>query len=378
MATIVYSMSGEGRGHATRVQTVVEMLLPQHRFILLAARDAYHHLYERYEHHPLVSVRRLPGLFFAYRGSRVDYAKSVTCALPYLYRLSSLVRYVRKMLERDKPVLAITDFEPLLPRAAMQLGIPVISLDHQHFLSSSDFRSLPWRFRWKAWFLRLSIPLFYRGHVGEAVSSFHHLAPRPGTEHNARLGVLLRPTIREHESMKEINSHLLVYIRKHAPESLWSALERAGKPSIVYGLGIRPPRIGVEFKSISDREFAKDLATAECLITTAGNQLVGEAFHLGKPVLAIPEDGNFEQELNGWLVKQSGGGWCANFNQVTPHLIQQFRIAVPKLREQLSRISVCGNQQALDFIQSFLPTASRTPEEPFPYRNKWESNVVEL
>jgi hypothetical protein len=85
MATIVYSMCGEGRGHATRVQTVVEMLVPKHRFVLLASRDAYHQLYDRYQDHPLVSVRRLPGLFFSYRDRRLDYWKSFIDAGPFLW-----------------------------------------------------------------------------------------------------------------------------------------------------------------------------------------------------------------------------------------------------------------------------------------------------
>ena len=160
MATIVYSMCGEGRGHATRVQTVVEMLVPKHRFVLLASRDAYHQLYDRYQDHPLVSVRRLPGLFFSYRDRRLDYWKSCMDAGPFLWRLQSMVDYVHQMLQRERPALAITDFEPLLPRAAKKLGIPWISLDHQHFLSVSDFSTLPWRFRWRAMFLRLSIPIF--------------------------------------------------------------------------------------------------------------------------------------------------------------------------------------------------------------------------
>ena len=32
-----------------------------------------------------------------------------------------------------KPDLVITDFEPLLPRAARLEGVPYISIDHQHF-----------------------------------------------------------------------------------------------------------------------------------------------------------------------------------------------------------------------------------------------------
>lgn len=376
MGTIYYSMCGEGRGHAARVQTIVDLIVPRHRFVLLAARDAYLQLYERYQDHPLVSVRRLPGLFFAYRDSKLDYARSLVQATPYLWRLSSMVQYIVRMMERDQPILAITDFEPLLPRAAQRFGIRSVSLDHQHFLSVSCFRNLPWRFRWRALFLRVSIPLFYRNQAGLAVSSFAHLPSRKGMENIPRIGVLLRESVREIAKSNRKNSgHILVYIRRHAPPSLFHALKNCGKPCFVYGLGPKEPMQQIQFKSISDEEFVSDLASSECLISTAGNQLIGEAFYLQKPVLAIPEQGNFEQDLNSWLISKSGGGWRTTFEALTPHLLQQFLVALPLLREQLKKIDVCGNQQALDFICQFLSNECNE-EVPFANRNYWEAESV--
>jgi uncharacterized protein (TIGR00661 family) len=357
MAKIVYSMCGEGRGHATRVQTVIETL-SRHRFILLAARDAYETLYERYEGHPRVSVRRLPGLFFSYKNNRVDYVRSVLAAVPYLWKLSGVVEYVTQMILREKPDLAITDFEPILPRAARKCNLPCISMDHQHFLSSSDFASMPFRFRWRGWFLRGSIPLFYPKQNGEAVSSFFHLPPRTGTENIKRFGVLLRPSVLEAaHSAPASQGHLLVYIRRHAPDKLWSILENSGRSAIVYGLGARPDMCQgkIQFREIADQQFVHDLATSECLISTAGNQLIGEAFYLNKPVLAIPEPGNFEQQLNGWLVSKSGGGWSVTFEQLSTHLLQQFLVASPLMRATLRKLPVCGNTQAKEFIEKYLP-----------------------
>ena len=375
-------MCGEGRGHATRVQTVVEMLVPKHRFVLLASRDAYHQLYDRYQDHPLVSVRRLPGLCFSYRDRRLDYWKSCIDAGPFLWRLRSMVEYVQQMLQREQPALAITDFEPLLPRAAKKLGIPWISLDHQHFLTVSDFSTLPYRFRWRAMFLRLSIPIFYSGQSGEAVSSFQHFPPRRGTQHIPRLGVLLRRTVVEHREQICDQGHVVVYVRKHAPDSLWKALAACGRRAIVYGLGAMShsqsfdfAATDIQFKNISDEGFVADLASASCLITTAGNQLVGESLFLKKPVLAIPEDGNYEQELNALLVQRSGGGWSIKFENLTSHLLQQFLIAVPSLQARLEQMDVSGNEGALDFIQQFLPESGVDDEQPFAFRNSWEPEV---
>jgi uncharacterized protein (TIGR00661 family) len=367
MATIFYSMCGEGRGHAARVQTVVEMLQPSHRFVLLAARDAYDALYDRYEGHPCVSVRRLPGLFFAYNKNKVDYVRSLIASGPYLWKLNGFVDYVAQMIRREQPDLAITDFEPILPRAAKKCNVPCISMDHQHFLSSSNFESLPWRFRWRGWFLRCSIPLFYPKQANEAVSSFYHLPSRKGTESIARFGVLLRSTILEaKKTTHETHDHLVVYIRRHAPDNFWETLKRSGRKAIVYGLGARPDLADgrIRFREISDQQFVADLANCTGLITTAGNQLVGEAFFLKKPVLAIPEPGNFEQQLNGWLVGKSGGGWSIDFPQFTLHLLHQFLLAIPLMRAQLENLHVCGNMKARQFIEMHLPQRNLDHLEP--------------
>ena len=63
MATIVYSLAGEGRGHATRVRTIVELLRAEHRFVIFAPGDAYDMLAPLYAGSD-VGVIRLPGLHF--------------------------------------------------------------------------------------------------------------------------------------------------------------------------------------------------------------------------------------------------------------------------------------------------------------------------
>ena len=369
MAKILFSMCGEGRGHATRVQTIVDRMKHEHSFILLAARDAYDQLYVRYMEDPKVVVRRLPGLFFAYQGQRVNYFKSVFGAIPYLRRLGTIVRHIQQMIERDKPDLGITDFEPALPRAAAKCKLPWISLDHQHFLSVSDFSRMPWRFRWRAWFLRLSIPLFYTGQSSEVVSSFHHFPARSGTDHVQRIGVLLRVEIIEAKKNSPHSEHLVVYLRKHAPDNLWPALMATGCPCHIYGLGEKPSKANLQFHAIDNNQFVKHLATSYCLITTAGNQLVGEAMYLEKPVLAIPEDGNFEQGLNSRMVLDSGCGWTSSFKDITPHFLQQFLLAVPQLRCNIVTDDLCGNDRAIQIIQQHLSQCESQRDRESVYPN---------
>jgi uncharacterized protein (TIGR00661 family) len=355
MATIVYSVNGEGRGHATRVQAIVEMLIPRHRFILLASEDAYAHFRGEYNDHPNVKVSPIPGLKFKYHGGKLSYVRSVFGSVPFLWNLRSSVRAIERVLLREQPDLAITDFEPLLPRAATRLQVPWLSLDHQHFLSVSDFGSLPALMRWQSRFLRCSIGLFYRGQIGEAVSSFAHLPARNGCEQVERIGVLVRRKIQTIKSRATNAGHLLVYVRGEAPDRFWDALSKIQKPVYVFGKCLPPVLQNIEYFGIQNEKFIRYLASCDALITTAGNQLVGEAFYLGKPVLAIPERGNFEQCVNGWLVSQSQGGWSVPFDQITPHVLSQFLLSLPLLRHRIDGMKWSGNEEAKAFIERHLP-----------------------
>jgi uncharacterized protein (TIGR00661 family) len=52
--------------------------------------------------------------------------------------------------------------------------------------------------------------------------------------------------------------------------------------------------------------FLHDLARCKGVIATAGFTLITESLHLGKPYLALPMRGQFEQELNALLLAELG------------------------------------------------------------------------
>jgi hypothetical protein len=63
MASIVYSICGEGRGHATRARTVVEGLRQRHRLTLFASGCA-HDLLAPYCRAREITLHRVPDLVF--------------------------------------------------------------------------------------------------------------------------------------------------------------------------------------------------------------------------------------------------------------------------------------------------------------------------
>jgi uncharacterized protein (TIGR00661 family) len=207
------------------------------------------------------------------------------------------VTRVERLLRRERPDLAITDFEPILARAAERCGVPYISFDHQHFLLVNDLSGLPLRLRWKGWILGLSIGRFYRRQQRTIVSSFYAPPLRRGCQDVVQTGVLLRRQILDAEPM--VGDHLLVYMRRFMRYNLLDALRQCGREVRVYGLGRRPADGNLRYFEVDEHGFLQDLITCDAVISNVGNQLVGEALYLKKPMLALPESGNFEQAING-------------------------------------------------------------------------------
>jgi uncharacterized protein (TIGR00661 family) len=353
MAKIFYSLAGEGRGHATRVRTIVEHLRNEHRFVIFAPDDAYDMLAPLYADSD-VRVVRIPGLHFEYTANRaVSPWRTTRGALAYIARLPQLVRRLEREIEAERPDLVITDFEPALPRAAARRGIPFVSLNHQHFLVTSDFSQLPRPLRRRAAGLGKIVELYYKGQATTIVSSFCFPKLRAGLGPTVQVGPLLRPQVLA--AQPEHGSHLVVYLRKFGPDGLLDALAATGREVRAYGLGARPSVGKIHFQAIDERRFVEDLASACALVTTAGNQLLGEALYLKKPVLAFPEPSNPEQQLHGYLLENQRTGKRLDFDAVTGPAVRAFLADVEFYRSQIVTDRLNGNPAALTELRRHLP-----------------------
>lgn len=356
MGKIFYSVAGEGRGHATRVQTVVDEFRHDHEIVIFASHMAFDYLDRIYRDTPKLEVRRIPGLQFGYRGRSVCYWSSIRKSLPFLMQLPGLVKSLERCVRDERPDLVITDFEPILPRAARRLNVPFVSFDHQHFLTSFDLSSLPWHLRIKAHGIASTIDLFYRGQNETIVSSFFSSRIRPNCRDVTSVGVMVRDTLRFAKRFDD--EFLLVYLRRFAPPRLMEALRRCGRPVRLYGLGEQPVDGNIRYFAVSETGFLDDLKNCYALVSNAGNQLVGEALSLRKPVLALPEEGNFEQSINAHFLTQSGYGLGHDARTFHDGVLTQFIADVPEIRGRILPESVIGNAKAFAAIGRYLPVAS--------------------
>lgn len=338
MGKIVYSMAGEGRGHATRVKTVVEGLRHEHEIHLLAPGDAYDLLAPAYDGTE-VRIARLPALRFGYgRGAGIDPLRTISGGSRYFARLPRVRAQLADHLRRLKPDLAIVDFEPILPRAARDVGLPFVTLDHQHVIVVSDLGELSPFLKLLCDSGGLAVRRWSPGQSATIVSSFYKPPLRRAWQSTQQVGVLLRPQIASRAG--EPGTHLVAYFRRSVDPRVVEALERLGRDVRVYGAGELPSRGKVSFQPVSEDGFIEDLATSEALIASAGNQVVGEALHLGKPVLGIPEPMNFEQHVNAHFIQASGAGETCSHERLTAERIDEF---VQRIDDHRARIPTDGH-----------------------------------
>lgn len=360
MARIFYSMAGEGRGHATRVRVIVEALRGEHKLTLFAPGHAHEILAPIYGN-THVRVVRIPGLEFVYNRKRqVDLPRTLLAGLRFAAKLPALRDRLIAEIRNDPPDLAIVDFEPALPRAAKACGVPFISFDHQHFLSCNELGSLPPFLRRHARMMGLVVRNFYRGQRATIISSFYAPPLRPGLKNVHQIGVLLRDEILRAVTSRQ--GHLTAYFRRFSTGRELEALRAGahGREVRIYGLGMREPDGPLRFMPMDEPMFIGDLASCEALVTTAGNQLVGEALYLGKPVFALPEPGNYEQYINAHFLKESGCGTWAEMQHVTAAEFDAFAGNLDAFRARIDRDKVSGNRPALEAIRAHLPRSVMT------------------
>lgn len=130
----------------------------------------------------------------------------------------------------------------------------------------------------------------------------------------------------------------------------------------IYGSDRRGHEGPLTFLPLSNLPFLEDLASCRAVISTAGNQLIGEAMFLGKPVCVMPE-ACAEQRLNAAAVERMGIGMQVSTSRFSDQCMRTFLDRHDHYASNLSRHVCDGLEQSLEAIERFLtelaPGASR-------------------
>lgn len=296
MARIAWGIMGDSRGHLTRALALVREF-PQHEFLFLGGGSTEELRGQGFR----VFSLPMPGTILS--DGRVRGLATAANLLRLLSRSPEILRGLRAALEEFQPDLAITDYEFFLPRAARIMGLPCLSLDHQHVLTKCRLEPVPGQFLNRL-ATTASIRLLFSRASRFLVTSFFPAEPLgPDTE---VIGPILRPDVPG--LVPTHGGHVLAYLRTGLPRPLAEALAALGREVRVYGLGALPARGRLRFLVGERGAFLEDLASCAFVLSNAGHNLVSEALCLGKPVLALPSAMFYEQHVNARHLRAMGRG----------------------------------------------------------------------
>ncbi|MFH1746316.1 MAG: glycosyltransferase family protein [Planctomycetota bacterium] len=346
---IAYGVFGYGRGHATRSAAVLPELHRQHDVLILAGGDAYDALTPRY---PVV---RIPTLTYEYakstrRSNYLTLKRNIGSVLDMLLR-GSTFQSLLEVVSDFRPEVIISDAEPWLHNIGRRLGIPRIGFDHFGILVYCRPR-IPWGDRLRSQRDVLVYRLLMRRPERVIVSSFYDAPPRrPGV---CVVGPLLRDEVLAVTPTR--GDYLLAYINKGEHQftsQMEYILREAGMPVLVYGVPRQDTLGNLNFRSASNLPFLEDMAGCRAIFSTAGNQLVGEALHLGKPMLVVPED-SVEQRLNAASLEYMQIGMQVRHSELSQDVLQTFLEREALYLDNIRRHARDGRREALVAIERYL------------------------
>lgn len=220
---------------------------------------------------------------FVMNGAEVDYLATVAANLPGLLSAGASVSALAGDLTEFRPDGVLSDFEPFLPEAASRLGLPILQLNHPGIVTrmgGGEPEALLARLvasRMMGRFDRLVLSSFYEGDVGP----------------------IIRPEILRTRRHARRGDYVVVYAKDEFRERLRDVLDRI-------------PGHRLRYFPDPAEDFPSALSGCRAVIAPSGHQMAAEALCLRKPIFAIPISGQYEQRLNGMMLRASGrGDWAA-------------------------------------------------------------------
>jgi len=347
MAKIVYGVSGDGAGHSSRAKIIAKYLIEQgHEVIIASYNRGYINLRDHFD------VIEISGLSIITKNNKVDKSKTFTKNFQNLPETKRKMNYLRKKAFKEfKPDCVITDFEPQTAYLANTFDIPLITLDNQHSLRYIDYKC-PKRLKANALLAENVIKAMIPKPDYSIITTFYE-----GNLTNSR-SFLTAPLIRDEilDLRPSEDNHIIVYFTKGFKSLNKMLLEFPREKFILYGFQHRNEKYkkvaNIEYKPFDNEQFLKDLASCKAIIGTAGFTLTTEGFYLGKPYLATPMAGQFEQEYNGYMLEQCGFG--KNMPKLNKNLISAFLYEIPDYKENLNNYNHIGNSDVFNKLDELL------------------------
>jgi uncharacterized protein (TIGR00661 family) len=371
---ILYGVVGEGMGHATRSRVVLEHLLSQgHRIKVVVSGRAHRFLLERLAKFSNATVEEIHGLTLSYFANRLDKSESLFENLKKAPTgILKNVAVYRKVAEGGfEPELVISDFESWAALYALNHFLPVISIDNMQVInrcrheeavthdSGFDYR-----------IAKLAVKMKMPGAYHYLITSFFY--PEVRKRRTTLIPPILRPDVLA--ARREPGDHVLVYQTASSNQELLPTLQKLPYRFRVYGMGRDGSEGNVTLRPFSETGFVDDLRTARAVIAGGGFSLMSEAVSLRVPMLSVPIEQQYEQELNARYLQHLGyGAWA---EKLELEAMRVFLSRTDEFAHNLERFQRHDNTMLFQCVDELI--ARRQTGEPSPDRldavamGKWE------
>lgn len=299
---ILYSLCGEGLGHAIRSGVVIEYLIKEgYDLIVFASDRAFDYLNSKFD-----NIYEISGFNTVYENNSVRNKKTFVYNMKDVPSdLKNNMTKMYKLANKFKPDIVVSDFEFYSNLLSHILQIPLISIDNMHVLTEAKY-STPTKYTKDRLFSESVVHAFIQYAKKTLIYSYFY--PPLKNEKNTRY---VDPIVRDEiYKLKPTNGdHVLVYQTSTSNNDLIELLKKNPQQKfIVYGFHKDKREDNVLFRSFNEDMLFNDFKDAKCVITNGGFSFITEALQLGKPILSIPVKKQFEQILNAMYLDKLGYG----------------------------------------------------------------------
>jgi uncharacterized protein (TIGR00661 family) len=358
---ILYGVTGEGMGHATRSKVTCEHLIASgHEVKIVVSGRAHAFLAKSFP-----DVVEIKGLTIKYVDNAMDrdgsLAKNLLAAPSLLFE--NVSAYFEKVVHFE-PDAVVTDFDSFAYLYGKRHGLPVLSIDNQQIIArckhaDSIKAGAKVDYRLTKAFVKAKLP----GCEHYIVTSFFHPPIRKKFADTTTLvPPILRQVILDAKADAHLGRHVLVYQTSTSDTRLIPTLNAVkGEQFIVYGLRRSATEGNCTIKEFSEDGFVADLAAAKAVISNGGLSLIGEAIYLGKPIYSMPVQHQFEQLMNARYLEELGYG--LGTDSVDSDLLRLFLAENAKYAARVQRHSQDGNQLLFRTVDNVLRDFARAKKK---------------
>ncbi len=359
---ILYGVVGEGMGHATRSAVVLEHLASSgHEVKVVVSGKAHQFLKERFSGRENVALEEIHGLTLRYLGNRLDRARSLFWNLKNAPKgVQKNVEVYRKVAEESfRPQMVVSDFESWAALYALRHRIPVVSIDNIQAVNrlkhgKSIRKGKGFDFRLARLAVKMKVPRAYH----YLITSFFF--PRVRKEYTTLVPPILRKEVLE--AAREPGKHVVVYQRVIPEKDLVPMLRKLPYDFRLYGASKEEDLGNVRLRAFSGAGFLEDLRTARAVISGGGFSLMSEAVSLRVPMLAIPIEKQYEQELNArYLEEQGYGSWS---RKIGAGVIGEFLERTSEFDKCLSSYKRRDNRILLSCLDELIARVAAEQKRP--------------